>query len=77
MGPGRARARARQVRGLQFIIEDCTDCAIGVFDHAGQTTVDACTRCVIVLGAVGESVFFRECVDCTFVVAAQQFRCAC
>ncbi|XP_061682026.1 protein XRP2 [Syngnathoides biaculeatus] len=63
-----------KLNGQQFVIQDCHDCDIYVFDHAAAVTVDDCVNCRIVLGPVKGSVFFRDCKDIRCVVACQQFR---
>lgn len=62
------------INGQQFIIKDCTDCEIYVFDHCATVTIDDCKGCQIVLGAVKSSVFIRDCYNCVLVAACQQFR---
>ncbi|XP_069896675.1 protein XRP2 isoform X1 [Dipodomys merriami] len=63
-----------KVAGQQFIIQDCENCKIYIFDHSATVTIDDCTSCVIFLGPVKTSVFFRNCRDCRCLLACQQFR---
>ncbi|XP_060625819.1 protein XRP2 [Anolis sagrei] len=63
-----------KVAGQQFVIQDCENCNIYIFDHSATITIDDCTGCRIFLGPVKGSVFFRDCKDCKCVVACQQFR---
>ncbi|KAM4699526.1 protein XRP2 [Discoglossus pictus] len=63
-----------KVAGQQFVIQDCENCNIYIFDHSATITIDDCTNCRIFLGPVKGSVFFRDCKDCKCVVACQQFR---
>lgn len=63
-----------KVAGQQFVIQDCENCNIYIFDHSATITVDDCTNCQIFLGPVKGSVFLRDCKDCKCVVACQQFR---
>ncbi|XP_072900249.1 protein XRP2 isoform X1 [Hemitrygon akajei] len=63
-----------KVAGEQFVIEECENCNIYIFDHSATITIDDCTNCRIFLGPIKGSVFFRKCVDCKCVVACQQFR---
>lgn len=63
-----------KVAGEQFVIEDCENCNIYIFDHSATITIDDCTNCRIFLGPIKSSVFFRKCVDCKCSVACQQFR---
>ncbi|XP_017335897.1 protein XRP2 [Ictalurus punctatus] len=62
------------LNGQQFIIQECENCNIYVFDHSAAVNVDDCVNCRIVLGPVRGSVFFRNCRDVKCVVACQQFR---
>ena len=64
----------RKIAGQQFIIEDCTDCSIYLFDNIGTISVDACVNCRIYIGPCASSAFIRECKDCTIVAAVQQLR---
>ncbi|KAI2663660.1 Protein XRP2 [Labeo rohita] len=60
--------------GQQFVIQDCENCNIYVFDHSATITIDDCVNCRIMLGPIKGSVFFRDCKDIKCVVACQQFR---
>ncbi|XP_045716429.1 protein XRP2 [Phyllostomus hastatus] len=62
------------VAGQQFLIQDCENCNIYIFDHSATITIDDCTNCIIFLGPVKGSVFFRNCRDCKCALACQQFR---
>lgn len=63
-----------KLNGQQFVIQECENCNIYVFDHSATITIDDCVNCRIVLGPVKGSVFFRDCKDIKCVVACQQFR---
>nr|XP_033803578.1 LOW QUALITY PROTEIN: protein XRP2 [Geotrypetes seraphini] len=63
-----------KVAGQQFVIQECENCNIYIFDHSAAITIDDCTSCRIFLGPVKGSVFFRDCKDCKCIVACQQFR---
>uniref|UniRef100_H3CZ86 Protein XRP2 n=1 Tax=Tetraodon nigroviridis TaxID=99883 RepID=H3CZ86_TETNG len=63
-----------KLNGQQFVIQECENCNIFVFDHSATVTIDDCVNCRIVLGPVKGSVFFRDCKDIKCVVACQQFR---
>jgi len=52
-----------------FNISDCVDATIAICDHSETVQVDRATRCRILVGASCESVFLRNCTDCTFTVA--------
>lgn len=62
------------VNGQQFIIQNCEDCYIYVFDHIATINIDDCVNCRIFLGPVKQSIFIRDCKNCTIVGACQQFR---
>ncbi|KAH8064163.1 5'-nucleotidase [Aureococcus anophagefferens] len=59
------------VDGQAFDIRDLVGCEAAVCDATDMVQVDACK---IMIGASGESVFIRECADCTFYVACKQLR---
>ncbi|KAL4656494.1 protein XRP2 isoform X1 [Arapaima gigas] len=63
-----------KLNGQQFVIQDCENCNIYVFDHSATITIDDCVNCRIMLGPVKGSVFFRNCKDIKCMVACQQFR---
>lgn len=63
-----------KLNGQQFVIQECENCNIFVFDHSATITIDDCVNCRIMLGPVKGSVFFRDCKDIKCVVACQQFR---
>ncbi|XP_049623268.1 protein XRP2 [Suncus etruscus] len=63
-----------KVAGQQFLIQDCVNCNIYIFDHSATITIDDCTNCIIFLGPVKGSVFLRNCRDCKCTLACQQFR---
>ncbi|XP_041967728.1 protein XRP2 [Alosa pseudoharengus] len=63
-----------KLNGQQFVIQECENCNIYVFDHSATITIDDCVNCRIMLGPVKGSVFFRDCKDIKCVVACQQFR---
>ncbi|XP_019621821.1 PREDICTED: protein XRP2-like [Branchiostoma belcheri] len=62
------------VNGQQFIIQDCENCNIFIFDHSATITIDDCVNCRIFLGPIKGSVFIRDCKDCKCMFACQQFR---
>uniref|UniRef100_T1IP16 Protein XRP2 n=1 Tax=Strigamia maritima TaxID=126957 RepID=T1IP16_STRMM len=62
------------VNGQQFVISNCEDCNIYIFDHCNMVTIDDCCRSNILIGAVKGSIFIRNCSECKFVLACQQFR---
>lgn len=62
------------IRGQQFIIEECKNCHIYLFDHTASVQIDQCENCHIIIGPCESSVFIRDCKDCVLVCATQQFR---
>ncbi|KAK3591851.1 hypothetical protein CHS0354_005049 [Potamilus streckersoni] len=64
----------QQINGQQFVIQNCENCNIYVFDHINTVTVDDCINCNIFLGPIKTSIFIRDCKECRFVLACQQFR---
>lgn len=62
------------VNGQQFIINNCQDCNIYIFDHSASVTIDDCIGCKIFIGPSKGSVFLRDCSQCKAVIACQQFR---
>ncbi|XP_077978163.1 protein XRP2-like [Glandiceps talaboti] len=62
------------IKGQQFILNNCEDCDIYIYDHSATITVDDCINCRIFLAPIKGSVYFRDCRDCKCVVACQQFR---
>lgn len=62
------------VNGEQFIIQNCEDSNIYIFDHLNTVTVDDCLNCNIILGPTKGSVFLRNCKDCRIAAVCQQLR---
>ena len=62
------------VDGQAFDIRDLVGCTAAVCDASDMVQIDACSECKIMIGASSESVFIRECSDCTFYVCAKQLR---
>eukprot|EP00035_Acanthoeca_spectabilis_P000090 m.70834 g.70834 ORF g.70834 m.70834 type:complete len:345 (-) comp10036_c0_seq2:180-1214(-) len=72
---GESVARAPgKLNGQIFVIADCHDTDIYVFDHTASVTVDDCVNCTIFLGPIKGSIFVRDCSNCRLVVSCQQFR---
>lgn len=63
-----------RIGGQQFIVDNLKSCKLRVFDHCQQVTIDDCEDCDIVLGPCEDSVFVRDCSNCTVHVVAQQLR---
>lgn len=62
------------VNGQQFIIQNCDNCQVYVFDHTGQIQIDDCTNCQIFIGPVHGSIFIRDSTNCVLATVCQQFR---
>ena len=62
------------VNGQQFIIENCKNSSIYIYDHSAMVTIDKCEDCVIFLGPIKGSVFLRNCKNLKCAIACQQFR---
>lgn len=62
------------INGQQFIIENCNNCNIYIYDHSAMVTIDKCENCVVFLAPVRGSVFIRNCKNIKCAVACQQFR---
>lgn len=63
-----------EVEGQPFEIIDCNDSELLVLDYSDQVQIDECVNCKIFIGASSESVFVRNCCDCTITVACKQLR---
>ncbi|CAF1631832.1 unnamed protein product, partial [Adineta ricciae] len=62
------------VNGQQFIIQNCDNCSIYVFDYADSIQIDDCTNCRILIGPVRGSIFLRDSINCVLATICQQFR---
>ncbi|PRP82199.1 protein XRP2-like [Planoprotostelium fungivorum] len=62
------------LNGKQFVVEDCENCDIFVFDHTDTVSIDGCKNCRFFIGPVNGSFFLRESTACRVVVACQQLR---
>ena len=63
-----------EINGQQFIIENCKDSCIYLFDHSATVTICKCDNCKIYVGPSKGSVFIRNTSNCLCYVACQQFR---
>ncbi|XP_069133734.1 protein XRP2-like isoform X1 [Argopecten irradians] len=63
-----------QVNGRQFIIKNCENCNIYIYDRSSTVTIDDCFDCNIFMGPISESVFIRDCKNLKMAIACQQFR---
>ncbi|CAF0953293.1 unnamed protein product [Adineta ricciae] len=62
------------INGQQFIVQNCDNCIVYVFDHTGQIQIDDCTNCRIFIGPVRGSIFIRDSTNCALATICQQFR---
>mmetsp|Transcript_20303 Transcript_20303/g.24280 ORF Transcript_20303/g.24280 Transcript_20303/m.24280 type:complete len:355 (+) Transcript_20303:273-1337(+) len=62
------------VAGQQFMIDECEDCNLFLFDHNATVTIDGCKNCTIFIGPCESSIFIRDCTDCKCVFMCRQFR---
>jgi len=62
------------VNGNQFVIKDCENADIYIFDYCGTVTVDDCKNCRLFIGPIKTSIFIRDCTNIVIVTACQQFR---
>jgi protein XRP2 len=62
------------VNGQQFIIQNCDNCKVYVFDHTAQIQIDDCTNCQILIGPVNGSIFIRDSTNCVLATVCKQFR---
>ncbi|XP_067934750.1 protein XRP2-like [Watersipora subatra] len=62
------------INGQQFIIRNCENCDIYVFDHCAAVTIDDCTNCRVFLAAIKTSIFVRDSNNCVIATCCQQFR---
>lgn len=62
------------LNGQQFMVQNCKNSNIYLFDHMSTVTVDDCSDCTFFIGPVKTSIFIRDCSNCKFVIACQQFR---
>lgn len=65
----RALAGGRDVR-----IQRCTDCTFVLLDVLRAVRADSLVRCRVLTSAVAGSLLLHGATDCTFVIAARQFR---
>ncbi|RWS28299.1 protein XRP2-like protein, partial [Leptotrombidium deliense] len=68
------------INGQQFIVQNCQNANVFVFDHISSVTVDDCTDCAFFFGPTKGSIVLRNCIDCRVMCASQQFRtrdCKC
>ncbi len=62
------------ISGQPFNIIQCHNSKLEILDHCDQVQIDNVTKSKIFIGACSESVFIRDCTNCTFTVACKQLR---
>lgn len=62
------------ISGNPFNIVKCTNCVIQLLDHCDQVQIDDTSDSKIFVGASSESIFVRDCTNCTLTVACKQLR---
>jgi hypothetical protein len=62
------------IDGQPFDIADCNNATLLVLDNTDQVQIDNVVGSRIFVAASSESIFVRDCKDCTFVVACKQLR---
>lgn len=62
------------VSGQPFNITNCSNSTFTVLDYCDQVQIDDITKSKIFIGASSESIFIRDCKDCTFTIACKQLR---
>ncbi|OTF79539.1 XRP2-like protein [Euroglyphus maynei] len=63
-----------EINGEQFIIENCNDSTICLYDYSNTVSIDDCRNCTFFIGPVIGSIVIRNCQDCRLMSASQQFR---
>ena len=64
----------KDLQGQPFDIADCKNKELLLLDNTDQVQIDNCEGCRIFVAASSESVFVRDCKDCTFTLACKQLR---
>jgi hypothetical protein len=62
------------IDGQPFDISDCKGATLAVCDNTDQVQIDNCDSCKIFVAASSESIFVRDCKNCTFTIACKQLR---
>lgn len=62
------------IEGQQFLIDNCKNCQILLFDWTEQVMIDHCEDCIMFIPPCASSVFLRNCKNCKIAVACQQLR---
>ena len=62
------------INGIDFAIDNLSNCDVYILDYTSQIMVDNCTNCRFFIGPVDGSFFIRDCRDCVVTVVCRQFR---
>ena len=62
------------VQGQPIEISNLINCEAQVLDHCDQVQIDDVKDSKVFIGASSESIFTRNCKNCTFTIACKQFR---
>jgi hypothetical protein len=63
-----------EIGGQMFVLRDLADCVVRLCDASETVQMDRLVRCRVLVAASCESVFMRNCVDCTFTIGCKQLR---
>jgi hypothetical protein len=55
------------IQGQVFVVDTCTECEIGLFDHSDSVQVDDCSNCRIIIGEC--ALFFSRYTTSVHVVS--------
>ncbi|CAJ0574564.1 unnamed protein product, partial [Mesorhabditis spiculigera] len=69
-----ALEKRTDIKGQQFLIENCKNSVILLLDNSATVTVDDCENCLIVIGPCAGSVFIRDTNKCSVWAVCQQLR---
>ncbi|GMI31154.1 hypothetical protein TeGR_g14947, partial [Tetraparma gracilis] len=62
------------VQGQPFDIADCSDCTLVILDYSDMVQIDNTHGSKVFVAASSESIFVRDCSNCTFTIACKQLR---
>ncbi len=63
-----------EIDGQPFELQRLSNCEVLLLDHSETVQADFLESCRVFIAASEESVFLRDCSDCTFTVACKQLR---
>eukprot|EP00941_MAST-03F_sp_MAST-3F-sp1_P006144 g6144.t1 len=68
------RKESGEIDGEAFTLSDLKSCEVILADVCAQVTCDRLTHSQVFIGPTKQTVFLRDCNDCEFTVACNQFR---